>query len=415
MALVGGCIYNVSFDTMTPFAGPDANGETIVPMPLSVALTGLSLASQAIELDALAPSGFAVSAGLAANAAPGCATNAELVTAVLGYGETDARAAYEELFARGPAVIPAVLAALVSMPPSQPDVCGAIPHHELSSIYIRCLDARLVLCYLLESLYRDNITPWGAPDLLSTSPLFSVDKSIVISEYIAWASTLSSFTPSAVAASPDPLQNTRFAWVGTSLPDVSGDSATLGDLPWTEDGPTTPIGKGIWPPLILGPPLTQMPGAWLPPTPEGIVPPRKPYNCFAWAQACHEDRWVMPPPPESAAAPKTGLDEIFPGKKSAPQPGPGQSCIKIVHMAWLPKDFVGQPEAWINDCTATHAMKTTDGGVTYSSKNGEGKRYKDITDCDAFLDTFYPVQDFCIERDGVQFQQHRVVEYRCDC
>ncbi|MEM7199958.1 MAG: DUF3824 domain-containing protein [Planctomycetota bacterium] len=412
-----GCTFNVSFDIVTGLMGPDANGQTVIPIPLSTALNGISIAAQSVEFDAAAPAGIAVSDGIAIASPPSCFTDSELVTAVLGYGELDARAAYEALFYRGPATIPAILGGLIPLAAGQPAVCGAVPHHESSSIYAYCVDPRLVLCYLLESYYRNNITPWGAPEVNSTSALVKVDDDVVTQEYINWALALPAFTQAAVSASPDPLQNTVFVWTGAQYPPPppnSGD-ASIDGPPWNEVGPTTPYAPGPWPPFTTGMPPMQPPGAWDPPTPPGMVPPRQPYNCYAWAQGCHMDRWVQPTPPPGAppGAPKTSLDDIFPGTKQVSEPKAGQDCVKIVHFLWQPKDFVGPP--YINECTAAHAMKTDDGGTNWSSKNGSAKRYDMITDCEEFLDTFYPKADFCVMRGGQLYQQLRIIEYRCDC
>jgi hypothetical protein len=233
----------------------------------------------------------------------------------------------------------------------------------------------LMAIYAVEAILRGNPIPHLAPMLRQQGGTISEPISQAIQAYNDWWLINQGQPLPILQAIPGPLDGLLFGWAGPLLA-VAVDAGTGTEVPNTSTPLRTIGGRAV---------CLDNPGAqaysW-----EFLSPPASatPYNCLAWAIACHTDRWSQP---SGKAGEKlddilddAGYDETTPVACAGQCPnGKGPKVKLIFHK--------GAGEA-ANEGNWVHAMKQEADG-DWSSKNGASSRYKDITDCTKFLDKHY--------------------------
>lgn len=459
-----GCVFPInSTGALGPLL-PDAAGQSVIQLPLDTAITGAALPMQVAELDAAAPNGmFSASDGYDVEYAAGCVTDEQLLDTILA-NVAESPLAYNEFFQRADGGLTALgnrLELLENAPPVLLD-SAMIPHHPDSSHVVRGdRDARLVLAYLAESIYQKTSTPWGQVRLLDPFTLGPPTNYSRVADGVAkWIAQVDAEVVD-FYGDMSPVGAAGYMWAGpafhTRVQDPAPPTQAAGqsvqgptqdpDPPWTDGGASTET------PHVPNPPATFVPpnpdgtgkGRYVPtpaPRPDpapGDPPPPPPatvYNCLG--HALGDENHSIEPVRDANGVPTTtvgtiveceGFDEVeapdgTPVGGGDPPAEPPGCCIKLIYHAihtdpdeppLLPLDDPNAHEGW----TWEHAMKSTDGGDSWSSKNGTGRKYTDITDCAAFLDKFYPVPDPTEVRNpsnpGQTATIHRVrhIRYRC--
>jgi hypothetical protein len=142
--------------------------------------------------------------------------DAELIALVFADRAEESASAYAELFRRGPAAIPSVVAALEREPPyaQQERIRSFLLLRDLRSCMLEFEVARgVALCYLLEAYRAGTEAPAFAPQLSGRGDPTPQDAAIAA--YVAWGRALSSHTPAALAEAPAPLAGVRASWYGS--------------------------------------------------------------------------------------------------------------------------------------------------------------------------------------------------------
>ncbi len=299
--------------------------------------------------------------------------------------------AYLGLFSHGKDAIPALLE--IAQGSGTAIFHGGSYGNENSSIALmEAPRLSLIAIYLIDGLLLGNPSPHYVPVLRCTSSDVLDDDeklSIAISRYHNWWEANKDLTLNELQQLPSPLQSTLepfISWYGPLL--INADDPGSGEE--ESDSKTPRTDPFVCESMPDGPDPDALPDsyAWVAKPAPGSS--KKPYNCLAWALACHTDRWIQPKRGGGPGKPwmdilsDYGYDAKNPVDCAGPCPQGKGPKIKMVFHTVFPPGKV--------DDTWVHAMKQDDDG-NWSSKNGSESLWKKITDCDAFLKKHYPVPE----------------------
>ncbi len=235
--------------------------------------------------------------------------------------------------------------------------------------------------YLFDAILYGDATPYYSARLVGAEDLpEGMASRIAIESYQNWWSAYGLLPMENLRRLPHPLAGTGLSWNGPALEINLLATGSGTEVPGTKtpskfDCVSQPDGPDAG--------TDPDPYAWMdsPTVPGGP----KPYNCLAWAVNCYTDRWVDTSKGTGDQWKQIlkdhGYDADNPVDCAGKCPdgkGPKEKMIWNLGTGETPKD-----SNWV------HAMKQEDDG-DWSSKNGQGSQWKDITDCTKFLDKHYP-------------------------
>lgn len=249
---------------------------------------------------------------------------------------------------------------------------------------------------LIDAIFYGNATPhldwrlFGGLDGETQEQL--LEQAIAL--YQAWWSQVAGMTLEQIQLLPHPLDSVGISFLGPVIPNVNINE-TGKPVPGSET-PKHPSGRCLSQPDGPDNDTKPDPYSWKykPKNPGGPTP----YNCMAWALGCQTDRWINPVPGAGGSW-KDVLDDH--GYDTANPSNATDACadgkgpkVKMIFFEWEHGVYTVQE--------LVHVMKQEDDG-DWTSKNGDGKLYKDIKDCAKFLDKHYPTPK----------GKRRVVKYYC--
>lgn len=259
---------------------------------------------------------------------------------------------------------------------------GVVPTDEASCDSVRSdvtvADAAL---YLFDAILYEDAAPYYSTRLVGAEDLpEGMASRIAIDAYRNWWRAYGGLPMKELRRLPHPLAGTGLSWNGPAL----GVTLVATGSGTEEPGTKTPSKFDcVSMPDGPDPGTDPDPYAWMdtPSTPGGP----KPYNCLAWAVNCYTDRWV-----DTSKGTGDQWKQIL--KDHGYDPDKPVDCSGKCPDGKGPKTKMiwnlGTGET-AKDSNWVHAMKQEDDG-DWSSKNGQGSRWKDITDCTKFLDKHYP-------------------------
>lgn len=289
--------------------------------------------------------------------------------------------AYMQLFHMGADGIGPLMTILNNMNPYSG---GAYYNENSSLLVLEPPPVAFTAIYLIDAILLDQPAPHFAPVLIGPDEIPpSVALSQAIAAYNQWWQNSQGLTLGQLRAAPSALSFTNLQFLGPVLAVQAAPLPGIGRV----TGPRTPAKHA--------PPKLERRGAndytfFVEKNAGAVVP----YNCLAWAMNCNTGGWMVPHPGVMLGGmnvpAKTPQDILMAeGYNTTPVACAGQCPAgrgpkaMMIHRTAL----VGPP-APLSTSNWAHAMKQEADG-DWTSKNGQGSLYGDITNDDNFLETYY--------------------------
>lgn len=224
--LVDGClIVTTGAEVIVPLL-PDVVGQSTIPIPLALAISGQEFVIQASEYEVANDSWF-VSDGMRLDFEDQCVSVFNLL-AELSPGSSVAGEAFYELLKYDPVDVFPALVNEIQFELSNPtpgDLCDVGIHHPIVSASpsdAPCLNRGLALCYVMEAIRLHSKYPhtWSVmEDFLDYSTeahadLGGVTFNWVLNRYLSWAQSLADFERLTLWSAADPMEGTTHRWRG---------------------------------------------------------------------------------------------------------------------------------------------------------------------------------------------------------
>jgi hypothetical protein len=317
------------------------------------------------------PAGSSLSCALST-----CADMDQLLPAFRSPSQEAADAAYARLYQRGVEAIGPLLG-LAQADGGRSEYGGSAYHSELSSIIGGGRPpVSLVALYLTDAIVAGQRQPYLTALLLSADEQPRTPEELLdlaLGEYIEWWELNQGRTVLELRLGIHPLFQSSVKWYGPRGQAPQQARPNGRERPNSETPYTPGTGTSSGPYSQDFPPVGGHGRA---------------YNCLAWAVGCFTNTWIEPPLGNATSddwktiLSDNGYDTANPVSCDNPcAAGKGPKIKMVFHVDPNNPDFP-RDENW------QHAMKQ-EGDGDWSSKNGSGSMWDDITDCADFLKTHY--------------------------